>query len=72
MLIGSDLNVVCADNTITYCSMELPRQNWNVEDVPLSHSDLRGKYRCVSYVRQKRTTHIITKCIEINVTIIIT
>jgi hypothetical protein len=34
MSIGSDLNVVCTDNTVTDCSMELPRQNWSVEDVP--------------------------------------
>jgi hypothetical protein len=40
--------------------------------MPMSHSDLRGKAGCVSYVRQRRTTHIITKCIEINVTNIIT
>jgi hypothetical protein len=39
---------------------------------PLSHPDLRGKVRCVSYVRQRRITHIMTKCIEINVTNIIT
>jgi hypothetical protein len=38
----------------------------------LSHPDLRDKVGCVSYVRQRRTTHIMTKCIEINVTIIIT
>jgi len=29
-----DLNVVCTDNTATDCSMEPPRQNWSVEDVP--------------------------------------
>jgi hypothetical protein len=33
----------------------------------LSHPDLRDKAGCISYVRQGRTTHIITKCIEINV-----
>jgi hypothetical protein len=33
----------------------------------VSHPDLRDKARCVSYVRQGRTTHIITECIEINV-----
>jgi hypothetical protein len=38
----------------------------------LSHPDLRGKPECVSYVRQRRTTHTMTKCIEINVTNIIT
>jgi hypothetical protein len=38
----------------------------------VSHPDLRDKAGCVSYVRQKRTTHIMTKCIEINVTNIIT
>jgi hypothetical protein len=37
----------------------------------LSHPDLGDKARCVSYVRQRRTTHIMTKCIEINVTNII-
>jgi hypothetical protein len=26
----------------------------------LSHPDLKDKYECVSYVRQGRTTHIIT------------
>jgi hypothetical protein len=33
----------------------------------MSHPDLRDKAGCVSYVRQK-TSHIMTKCIEINVT----
>jgi hypothetical protein len=37
----------------------------------LSHLDLRDKAACVSYVHQRRTTHIMTKCIEINVTNII-
>jgi hypothetical protein len=37
----------------------------------LSHLDLRDKAGCVSYVRQRRTTHIMTKCIKINVTDII-
>jgi hypothetical protein len=37
----------------------------------LSHLDLRGKAGYVSYVRHKRTSHIMTKCIEINVTSII-
>jgi hypothetical protein len=37
----------------------------------LSHPDVRDKAGCVSYVRQKRTSHIMTKCIEINVTNII-
>jgi hypothetical protein len=41
------------------------------QELKVSHSDLRGKAGCVSYVRQKRTTHIMTKCIEINVTNII-
>jgi hypothetical protein len=36
------------------------------------HSNLRDKAGCISYVRQRRITHIMTKCIEINVTIIIT
>jgi hypothetical protein len=35
----------------------------------VSHPDLRDKVGCVSYVRQGRTTRIITECIEINVTI---
>ncbi|ONM56157.1 FK506-binding protein 2-1 [Zea mays] len=34
MSTGSDLNVVYTDNTATDCSMELPRLNWSVEDVP--------------------------------------
>jgi hypothetical protein len=38
----------------------------------VSHPDLRDKPGCVSYVRQRRTSHIMTKCIEINVTKIIT
>jgi hypothetical protein len=37
----------------------------------LSHPDLRDKVGYVSYMRQVRTTHIITECIEINVTNII-
>jgi hypothetical protein len=37
----------------------------------MSHSDLSDKAGCVSYVRQRRTSHIMTKCIEINVTNII-
>jgi hypothetical protein len=40
--------------------------------VYVSHPDLRDKVGCVSYVRQRRTTHIMTKRIEINVTNIIT
>jgi hypothetical protein len=35
--------------------------------VNMSHPDLNGKAGCVSYVRQRRTSHIMTKCIEINV-----
>jgi hypothetical protein len=38
----------------------------------MSHPDLRDKAECVPYVRQRRTIHIMTKCIEINVTNIIT
>jgi hypothetical protein len=38
----------------------------------MSHPDLRDKAECVSYVCQRRTSHIMTKCIEINVTFIIT
>ena len=37
----------------------------------LSHPDLWDKAGCVSYVRQRRTSHIMTMCIEINVTNII-
>jgi hypothetical protein len=37
----------------------------------LSHPDLRDKAGCVSYVCQRRTSHIMTKYIEINVTNII-
>jgi hypothetical protein len=38
----------------------------------VSHPDLKGKYGCVSYMRPIRTSHIMTKCIEIDVTKIIT
>jgi hypothetical protein len=51
-----------------------PRKpNLNIRDPSIivqsymSHPDLRDKAGCVSYVRQGRTTHIITECIEINV-----
>jgi hypothetical protein len=37
----------------------------------MSHPDLRDKVGCVSYVRQRRTSYIMTKRIEINVTSII-
>jgi hypothetical protein len=37
----------------------------------VSHPDLRDKAECVSYMRQRRTSHIMTKCIQINVTSII-
>jgi hypothetical protein len=40
--------------------------------IRMSHPGLMGKAECVSYVRQRRTTHIMTKCIERNVTNIIT
>jgi hypothetical protein len=30
----------------------------------VSHPDLRDKVWCVSYVRQRRTSHIMTKCIR--------
>jgi hypothetical protein len=33
----------------------------------VSHPDLRDKAGCISYVRQGRTTHIITEYIDINV-----
>jgi hypothetical protein len=35
----------------------------------MSHPDLRDKDGCISYVRQRRTTHIITEYIEINIII---
>jgi putative component of membrane protein insertase Oxa1/YidC/SpoIIIJ protein YidD len=38
----------------------------------LLHPDLRDKPGCVSYVRQRITTHTMINCIEINVTNIIT
>ena len=38
----------------------------------MSHPDLRGKAGCVSYVRQRRSTHTMTQCIETNVTNFIT
>jgi hypothetical protein len=34
------------------------------EAVELSHPDLRNKAGCVSYVRQRRTSHIMTKCMR--------
>ena len=37
----------------------------------VSHKDLRDKAGYVSYTRQKKTIHIMTKCININVTNII-
>jgi hypothetical protein len=40
---------------------------YRIEDALMSHPDLKDKAGCVSYVRQGRTTHIITECIEINV-----
>jgi hypothetical protein len=33
----------------------------------MSHLNLEDKVGCVSYVRQGRTSHIMTECIEINV-----
>jgi hypothetical protein len=42
-----------------------------VDPGKMSHPDLRGKAGCVSYVRQRRTSHIMTKCIGINDTNII-
>jgi hypothetical protein len=38
---------------------------------PVSHPDLRDKAGCVSYVRQRRTSHIMIKHIKVNVTSII-
>jgi hypothetical protein len=43
----------------------------NLKIIVLSHPDLTGKAGCISYVRQRRTSHIMTKCIEINVTSVI-
>jgi hypothetical protein len=37
----------------------------------VSHPDLKDKVGCVSYVPQRRTSHIMTNCIEVNVTNII-
>jgi hypothetical protein len=37
----------------------------------MPHLNLRDKDECVSYVRQRRTSHIMTKYIEINATSII-
>jgi hypothetical protein len=34
----------------------------------MSHPNLRDKAGCISYA-PKKTTHIITECIELNVTI---
>jgi hypothetical protein len=36
-------------------------------DAWLSYPDLRDKVGCVTYVCQRRTTYIMTKCIKINV-----
>jgi hypothetical protein len=47
-------------------------QSINIDTNGMSHPDLRDKVGCVLYVRQRRTIHIMTKCIEINVTNIIT
>jgi hypothetical protein len=35
--------------------------------VGMSQSDLKDKAECVSYMRQGRTSHIMTKCVDINV-----
>jgi hypothetical protein len=48
-----------------------PTGTFFLESVNVSHSNLRNNAVCVLYVRQRRTTHIMTKCIEINVTNII-
>jgi hypothetical protein len=66
---------LCSDRTCTHhnrngrpCFMN----TWGgMSASRLSHPDLRDKVGCVSYVRQRRTSHIMTKCIEINVTSII-
>jgi hypothetical protein len=43
------------------------RDHLGVRGGILSHPDLRDKAGCMSFVRQERTTHIITECMEINV-----
>jgi hypothetical protein len=48
-------------------SSGVPREPTGETGIKLSHPVLRDKAGCVSYVRQGRTTHIITECIEINV-----
>jgi hypothetical protein len=47
---------------------ELLEKGYIRHNTSLSHPDLRGKAGCVSYVHQKGASHIMTKCIEINVT----
>jgi hypothetical protein len=60
----STFTVTVAIDTFMFALQQISREG-------VSHLDLRGKVGCVSYVRQRRTTHIMTKCIEINVTNII-
>jgi hypothetical protein len=61
-----------------YVSIDLKTIEFNMSIIlkttktRLSHPNLGDKAGCVSYVRQRRNTHIMTKCIEINVTNIIT
>jgi hypothetical protein len=33
----------------------------------VSHPHLKDKAECVSYLRQEKTSHIMTECIEINI-----
>jgi hypothetical protein len=56
-------------NSEGWASHQFIPQGWH--PTRLSHPNLRDKVECVSYVRQRRTSHIMTKCIEINVTSIV-
>jgi hypothetical protein len=49
------------------------RPTINMPLIPLlSHPDLKSKPGCVSYVHQRRSTHTMTQCIEMNVSNFIT
>jgi hypothetical protein len=49
-------------------SAHVPAQCALYEGLHLSHPDLRDKVGCVSYVRQRRTSHINSKSIKIPLT----
>jgi hypothetical protein len=66
LLSRSSLKASCALDHF-YLPNNVPFNHYDLHR--LSHSDLRDKAGCISYVHQGRTTHIITECIEINVTI---